>query len=58
MPLPRALYVACNVAPSVGATGQKWNLSDDCLIEQVRELGGTPPEVLREGDLRTCLLAA
>jgi medium-chain acyl-[acyl-carrier-protein] hydrolase len=57
LPLPRALYLACNVAPGAGPIGQNWNLSDDRLIEYLRELGGTPPEVLREGDLRTALLS-
>jgi surfactin synthase thioesterase subunit len=57
MPLPRALYVASNIAPSVASSGQEWNQSDERLIEYMRELGGTPPELLGEGDLRAHLLS-
>ncbi len=57
MPMPRALYVASNVAPSVATSGQEWQQSDDRLIEYLRELGGTPPELLGDSELRTHLLS-
>jgi medium-chain acyl-[acyl-carrier-protein] hydrolase len=56
MPLPRALYVASNVAPGVATSGQEWNQSDDRLVEYVRDLGGTPPQILDDADLRGRLL--
>lgn len=57
MPMPRALYVASNVAPSVATSGEEWSHSDDRLIEYLRELGGTPQIFLDDADLRTRLLS-
>lgn len=57
MPLPRVLYVASNVAPSVDSSGQEWNQPDRRLVEYLRELGGTPPEILDNPNLRSHLLS-
>jgi medium-chain acyl-[acyl-carrier-protein] hydrolase len=57
MPQPRALYVATNVAPSVDSSGQEWNQPDSRLLAYLRELGGTPPEILADPDLVARLLA-
>lgn len=57
MPMPRSLYVASNVAPSVATSGQEWNQPDGRLIEYLRELGGTPPELLGDEELRDHLLS-
>jgi medium-chain acyl-[acyl-carrier-protein] hydrolase len=57
MPQPRTLYMSSNVAPSVATSGQEWNQPDDRLVEYMRELGGTPPEILDDTGLRTYLLS-
>lgn len=57
MPVPRILYVASNVAPSVDRSGQEWEQPDSRLVEYLRELGGTPPEILADSDLLTRLVS-
>jgi medium-chain acyl-[acyl-carrier-protein] hydrolase len=57
MPMPRAIFVASNVAPTVATSGQEWNQPDERLAEYLRELGGTPPEILDDAELRPRLLS-
>jgi medium-chain acyl-[acyl-carrier-protein] hydrolase len=57
MPMPRLLYVASNVAPSVESSGREWNQPDSRLVEYLRDLGGTPPELLADSVLLSHLVS-
>jgi surfactin synthase thioesterase subunit len=51
MPTPSALYLACDIAPSQDGDTYPWEGRADGLEGYLREMGGTPPEVLAEPDL-------
>ena len=52
LPAPAHLYVSGRQAPHVGLRGRAtWDLTDDALIEALRELGGTPETVLGDQEL-------
>jgi medium-chain acyl-[acyl-carrier-protein] hydrolase len=51
MPTPSALYLACDLAPSQDGDTYPWEGRADGLEGYLREMGGTPPEVLAEPDL-------
>jgi medium-chain acyl-[acyl-carrier-protein] hydrolase len=51
MPRPRLLYVASLAAPALDTNGRDWECPDSRLVQRLRELGGTPPEVLDAADL-------
>lgn len=57
MPMPQVLYVAANVAPRVAASGEEWDQPDSRLVEYMRELGGTPPEILADSSLVSRLVS-
>jgi medium-chain acyl-[acyl-carrier-protein] hydrolase len=56
MPMPRKLYVAGHAAPSLDRTIRGWNGPDEGLVTYMRELGGTPPQVLADPELLRALL--
>lgn len=56
MPTPARLYVACDAAPITDTGNWKWDGRADGLEGYVREMGGTPPEVLAEPMLLAALL--
>lgn len=56
MPMPRKLYVAGSAAPSLDRTIRGWNGPDEGLVAYLRELGGTPPQVLADPELLRALL--
>ncbi len=56
MPMPLRLYVACDAAPLTDNGVWKWEGREDGLEGYVREMGGTPPEVLAEPMLLAALL--
>lgn len=56
LPMPRKLYVSSSSAPVLEEVVRGWNESDDELVAYMRELGGTPPEVLDDDDLLMALL--
>ncbi|WP_211264252.1 thioesterase II family protein [Streptosporangium amethystogenes] len=57
LPQPRALYVAASAAPCLDDGNWTWEGRDDGLEGYVREMGGTPAEVLAEPQLLAVLLA-
>ena len=56
MPMPHQLFLACNVAPRHYDGTRPWEGRADGLAGYLREMGGTPPEVLAEPDLVSALL--
>ncbi|MGC4986783.1 thioesterase II family protein [Streptomyces sp. DT193] len=56
LPLPGKLYVSSSTAPVLTEKVRGWNESDGELIRDMRELGGTPPQVLDDEDLLMALL--
>lgn len=56
MPAPVRLYVAGSVAPSVEEGVRGWDEPDSGLVGYMRDLGGTPPEILADPDLLSGLL--
>jgi medium-chain acyl-[acyl-carrier-protein] hydrolase len=56
MPLPIRLYVACDPAPVTDDGTWPWEGRSDGLEGYLREMGGTPPEVLDEPELLRTLL--
>jgi surfactin synthase thioesterase subunit len=56
MPMPRKLYVASSGAPCLDLMVREWDASDDGLVDYMRDLGGTPPEILGDTDLLMRLL--
>jgi medium-chain acyl-[acyl-carrier-protein] hydrolase len=57
LPMPRALYVSASVAPSLERQIRGWNGPDEGLVRYVQELGGTPPQLLADEELRSEMLA-
>ncbi|MCX4091632.1 thioesterase II family protein [Nocardia sp. alder85J] len=56
LPPPQRLYVACDPAPDTDRGDWPWENRDDGLIGYLREMGGTPPEVLDQPELLRALL--
>lgn len=56
MPLPGRLFLACDVAPIHDDGSWPWEGRDDGLEGYMREMGGTPPEVLAEPELVRALV--
>lgn len=56
MPMPRVLFVAASAAPSLDDGRWAWEGREDGLEGYVREMGGTPVEVLAEPELLAGLL--
>jgi medium-chain acyl-[acyl-carrier-protein] hydrolase len=56
MPTPSALYLACDIAPSQDGDTYPWEGRADGLEGYLREMGGTPPEVLAEPELVRALV--
>jgi surfactin synthase thioesterase subunit len=56
LPMPTHLFVACDAAPITDNGQWKWEGREDGLEGYVREMGGTPPEVLAEPMLLAALL--
>lgn len=56
LPLPSVLFVAASVAPCLDDGTWPWEDRDDGLEGYVREMGGTPAEVLAEPELLAGLL--
>ncbi|MFD7168142.1 thioesterase II family protein [Streptomyces violascens] len=56
LPTPRKLYMSSSTAPVLEEVVRGWNESDDELVAYMRELGGTPAEVLDDHDLLMALL--
>jgi surfactin synthase thioesterase subunit len=48
LPLPARLYVASSTAPCLGRPVRGWNEPDSGLVDYMRDLGGTPPEILAD----------
>jgi medium-chain acyl-[acyl-carrier-protein] hydrolase len=57
MPMPRALFVASDAAPSSDNGDWPWEGRDDGLEGYVREMGGTPAEILAQPELLKMLLS-
>ncbi|MFE3858591.1 thioesterase II family protein [Streptomyces griseorubiginosus] len=51
LPMPRKLYVSSSAAPSLDRQIRGWNGPDEGLVRYMRELGGTPSQVLDNPDL-------
>jgi medium-chain acyl-[acyl-carrier-protein] hydrolase len=56
LPLPGVLFLASVAAPDWGEGRAQWDLSEDQLVGYLREMGGTPPEVLAEPTLLAFML--
>jgi medium-chain acyl-[acyl-carrier-protein] hydrolase len=56
LPMPRALYVTASAAPRLDNGSWRWEGRADGLEGYVREMGGTPDEVLAEPELVAALL--
>ncbi len=56
MPMPSQLFLACDIAPVHDAGTWPWEGRADGLEGYMREMGGTPPEVLAEPELVRTLL--
>ncbi|HUZ55215.1 MAG TPA: thioesterase domain-containing protein [Streptosporangiaceae bacterium] len=56
MPMPQALYVAASPAPRRDNGSWRWEGRADGLEGYIREMGGTPAEVLAEPELVAALL--
>ncbi|MEV5892528.1 thioesterase II family protein [Nonomuraea fuscirosea] len=57
LPMPRALYVSASVAPSLERRIRGWNGPDEGLVRYMRELGGTPPQLLDDPELLSGMVA-
>lgn len=55
-PLPEALFVAASPGPSLPIRVPGWDESDELLVAYLRDLGGTPEDVLADQDLLAVLL--
>jgi len=56
MPMPVQLFLACEPAPVHDDGARPWENRPDGLLGYLRDLGGTPPEVLAEPELVRALL--
>lgn len=56
MPLPVRLYLACDPAPVTDDGNWPWEGRSDGLVGYLREMGGTPSEVLDQPELLRALL--
>ncbi|HEX6501155.1 MAG TPA: thioesterase domain-containing protein [Micromonosporaceae bacterium] len=56
MPMPTALFVASTAAPEFREGLADWNVDDEVLIEYLRRMGGTPPELFAAPELLASLL--
>lgn len=56
MPMPVQLFLACDRAPEHDDEAWPWEIRRDGLEGYVRDLGGTPPEVLAEPDVMRAVL--
>jgi len=56
MPVPRKLFVAASTAPGLDDGRWQWDDREDGLVGYMREMGGTPEEVLAEPELLAGLL--
>jgi surfactin synthase thioesterase subunit len=56
MPLPVRLYLACDPAPVTDDGTWPWQDHSDGLVGHMREMGGTPTEVLDQPELLRALL--
>lgn len=57
LPMPRVLYVLASAAPSLDREIRGWNGSDEQLIGYMRDMGGTPPELMEDPELLGYLVA-
>jgi len=55
-PLPAGLFVAACEAPDRLPSAQLHLLPDDALVAELRRLGGTPEQILRDPDFQALLL--
>lgn len=55
-PLPEALFLAASPGPSQPIRVPGWDESDELLVQYMRDLGGTPDDVLADADLLSVLL--
>jgi medium-chain acyl-[acyl-carrier-protein] hydrolase len=58
LPLPVRLFLACDPAPVQDNGSRPWQDRPDGLEGYLRELGGTPPQVLAEPEMVRALLPA
>lgn len=56
MPMPAGLYLASTAAPELPEGRDNWDVPKDDLVGYLREMGGTPPEVLAEPALLASFL--
>jgi surfactin synthase thioesterase subunit len=56
LPMPVRLFLACDPAPRYDDGSRPWEDRPDGMEGYLRDLGGTPPEVLAEPDLLRTLL--
>lgn len=56
LPSPSLLFVAGSPGPSLESEVEGWDESDERLIDYLRDLGGTPADVLDRPDLLSVLL--
>lgn len=56
LPGPSALFVAASVAPACDNGQWEWDGREDGLVGYVRDMGGTPVEVLEQPELLAGLL--
>jgi surfactin synthase thioesterase subunit len=56
LPMPAALFLSNVAAPGWIEGRPDWDLSDDVLVHYLREMGGTPPEILAEPKLLAFML--
>jgi medium-chain acyl-[acyl-carrier-protein] hydrolase len=58
LPAPERLFVACDPAPGTDRGDWPWENRADGLVGYLREMGGTPDEVLDQPELLRALLPA
>ncbi|MEV6411151.1 alpha/beta fold hydrolase [Kribbella sp. NPDC051718] len=57
MPMPRALYVSSSAAPSLERQIRGWNGPDEGLVRYMKELGGTPDQLLEDQEMLAEMVA-
>lgn len=57
LPMPRGLYVSASVAPSLDRQIRGWDGPDEGLVNYMRELGGTPSQLLDDPELSGAMVA-